>query len=327
MRFVSRKTLFALASVCALLASQPCTAQQDYPSRPIRFIVAAAAGAVIDLRLRVLARKLSERLGWTTVVENRPGNDQIVATLHVVQSPPDGYTILQSSADLALSSAVNKGKLPFELLRDLVPITRIAVADTVMVVHPSIPARNLAELIAYSKTNPGRLNFAAGGATTSVRFATEQIKLQGGLDATFVNYKTGIAFMPDLLNGTIQIGLSGIGNIADHVKNGKLRAIVLLQPRRNPALPDTQTTADAGFPNVEASGWAALWAPARTPKRVIDRLSREAAAVLGLPEVREQFLKFGATPMSETPEEFRKRVEFEMSNWERVFREAKIALD
>lgn len=321
-----RRAFIALVSAGTLFGSTSSHAQRDYPSRPIHFIGIAAPGTVADLTIRILAKKLNERLGWTTVVENRVSADWIVPAVHVVQSAPDGYTILEGLSGMTVLPSTHKN-LPYNLLKDLAPITRIATADTILVAHPSIPAKNLRELIAYSKANPGKLTYGSTGVSNPLALIMEQFKLEGGLDVTMIGYKTSSAFMPDVISGRISMVLTSVGNVTDLLKTGKLRAIVLTQPYRNPTVPDVQSTADAGFPNADAGFWFSLMVPAQTPRSIIEKLHREVVAAVQLPDVQEQYTKIGVKAVWDGPDELRKKMELEVANWARVIREAKLKFD
>ena len=321
-----QRALLMLALAGALTAAMPAIAQQEYPTRPIRFVAIAGPGTLADSVMRILAGKLNERLGWNVVVENRVSADWIVPAVHVAQSPPDGYTVLQGLSGMSVLPSTHKS-LPYDLLNDLAPVARIATADTVLVAHSSIPAKNLRELIAYSKANPGTLTYGSTGVSNPLALIMEQFKVEGGLDATMIGYKTSSAFMPDLLTGRISMALTSVGNVVDHIRKGTLRPIVLTQPYRNATLPDVESTADAGFPNADAGFWFSLMVPARTPPHIIDRLNREVAAALQTPDLQEKFAKAGVTAVWEGPVDLRKRMEAEIANWARVIRDAKLKFE
>src|SRR5687768_6773660 len=213
-----------VAIVAAMAIATPAAAQKDYPNRPIKFVAIANPGTIADLVMRGLADTLNQRLGWTIIVENKVSADWIVPAVYVAQSPPDGYTVLEGLSTMSVLPSTHKN-LPYNLLKDFIPITRIAVADTVLVAHPSVPAKNLKELIAYSKANPGKLTYGSTGVSNPLALIMEQFKLEGGLDAQMISYKTSSAFMPDVLTGRISMALTSIVNVTSYVEKGDLRPI------------------------------------------------------------------------------------------------------
>jgi tripartite-type tricarboxylate transporter receptor subunit TctC len=322
-----RDVLAALGASLASIAL-PVTAQQaEYPSRPIKFVAIAAPGTIADLVMRTLANKLNERSGWTVVVENKVSTDWIIPAVYVAQSAPDGYTVLEGLSGMSVLPSTHKN-LPYDLLKDLIPVTRLAVADTVLVAHPSVPAKNLRELITYSKAHPGTLTYGSTGVSNPLALIMEQFKLEGGLDATMIPYKTSSAFMPDVLSGRISMALTSVGNVTDHIQRGSLHPIVVTQPYRNAMLPDVQSTTDAGFPTADAGFWFSLMVPAKTPQGIVDKLHTEVVAALQTPEVQEKFTKAGmAVVYDDNPADLRKRIENEIANWARIIRDAKLKFE
>ena len=329
MKPLSIARIAALTFAAGLLVAAPAAAQpkDNYPSRPIKFVSIAAPGAIADIVMRVLAEKLNERLGWTVVVENRVGADWIVPAVYVAQSPPDGYTILEGLSGMSVLPSTHKN-LPYNLLKDLVPITRIAVADTVLVAHPSIPAKNLKELIAYSKAHPGELTYGSTGVSNPLALIMEQFKLEGGLDARMSPYKTSAAFMADLLTGRISMALTSVGNVMGQIQKGDIKPIVVTQPYRNAMLPNVESTTDAGFPTADAGFWFCLMVPTGTPKEIVDRLHKEVLITLENPELREKYDKAGLMIVTDKdPAALRKRIEDEMANWARIIKDAKLKFE
>lgn len=326
MKLVLRRRAFVALVVAASLA-MPAVAQKDYPARPIKFVAIAAPGTIADLVMRHLADTLNQRLGWTIVVENKVSADWIVPAVYVAQSPPDGYTVLEGLSGMSVLPSTHKN-LPYNLLKDFTPITRIAVADTVLVAHPSVPAKNLKELIAYSKANPGKLRYGSTGISNPLALIMEQFKLEGGLDAEMIGYKTSSAFMPDVLTGRISMVLTSIGNVMPYIEKGELRPIVVTQPYRNAMLPNVESTTDAGFPKADAGFWFCLMVPAGTPPEIVARLHKETLAALETPELREKYEKAGMNVVyDKDPAELRKRMEQEIANWARVVRDAKLKFE
>ncbi len=331
MNISSLTRLTAAVLAAATIAVTPAAAQRDpvkdYPSRPIKFVSIANPGAIADLVMRGLADKLNERLGWTVIVENKVSADWIIPAVYVAQSPPDGYTVLEGLSGMSVLPSTHKN-LPYDLFKDLIPITRIAAADTVLVAHPSVPAKNLRELIEYSKANPGKLTYGSTGISNPLALIMEQFRLEGGLDAQMISYKTASAFMPDLLTGRISLALTSVGNVTAYIEKGDLRPIVLTQPHKNAQLPNVQNTAEAGFPNADAGFWFSLMVPAGTPKAIVDKLHKEVIAALETPDLREKYAKSGMTVVwDKDPADLRKRMEKETAQWAQVVKDAKLKFE
>ena len=320
----------ARLSASALLAigvsGAPSAGAQEYPTKPITFVAAAGTGSAVDLYLRVLVTKFAERTGWQTVVENRPGGNFVPSAAYVLQQPADGHTLLQYTGALPILPFSFKNA-PFDVLKDFAFIIRNVELETMLVAHPSIPAKNLKELLAYAKANPGKLTYGGAGANNSTTLSIEHLKLVSGLEAEFVNYKTGTAVIPDLLAGRISLGATSVGNSLGDVRSGKLRAILMLQSARSKVLPEIESTADAGYAEVDGVGWTGLAAPVKTPRAVIERLYREMVPVMKSAEVRDAYAKVGGIPIWETPDEFRRKVEADMEKWGKVVRDAKLKFE
>ncbi|MDP3134885.1 MAG: tripartite tricarboxylate transporter substrate binding protein [Burkholderiaceae bacterium] len=310
----------AFLALCA-----PLAVAQDYPTRPIRFISTSPPGSGPDQIIRIVANKLKERLGWSTVVENIAGGNFIIGTEAVARAAPDGYTIAVAVSSLTVLPYSRKD-LPFDLRRSFVPITRIGDLQNVLFSNPSVPATNLKELIAYSKANPGKLNYGTPGSGTFAHLVVELLKLQTGLDMTHVPYKGAPNIVPDVVSGVVQLGFTTIGGpVAGMIKNGRLRGVAVPGTQRSPSIPDVPTVIEQGYPEFDADGWVGLMAPANTPAAVVARLQREVAAVVQLPEVREALLLQSVVPVVESPEQFRKKIDADMQRWEKVIREARIS--
>lgn len=318
------KTLISLIIFGCFVLCGENSYGQEYPSRPIRFISGASPGTQVDVAPRIISRALNERLGWQSVIENRPGGNYIIANQTVAQARPDGYTVLIAASNVPLMEKLEKD-LPYSLMRDLVPVTRFGAVQLMVVAHPSIPANDMAELIAYSKANPGKLTYG-GPANNQPYFAIESIKRATGLDASHVSYKSVGAAITDLLGGHISLTMTGVGNVADHVKSGRLKGLLILSPSRSPVLPNIQNLKEANLPPAgDADTWFSFFVPAGTPRMIVDRLYRETVAVLQLPEVRAEFAKISVEPVwDESPEAFRQKVEAELMSWEKTVRESNI---
>ncbi len=323
----STALVFVLGAVLALAAPPGAWSADNYPTKPIRFLVGFAPGGVNDLVARAVAARLSPRLTQQVVVENRPGAGGNIATQLVARSAPDGYTMLLGSvASLAMSPALHR-ELPFDPVNDFAPITQAVGVSSLIAVHPSMPARSLKEFVALAKKQPGKLNFGSPGTGSIAHLAAELFKKTAGINILHVPYKGGAPALIDALSGQIECLVSVISTGAPHVQSGKLRGLAVTSGKRSPILPDVPTVAETGYPGYEASGWLGLLFPAKTPDPIVDRLHREAVAVINLSEVREQLQSVGLDPAPSSPETFRAYIKAELAKWAKVIKEAGIRAD
>ena len=315
------KSLLALGAALAVLA--PCAAAAGvYPSRPIRFVVAFPPGGGTDIIARSIAQKLSERLAQQVVVDNRPGAGGNIGTDIVAKSAPDGYTLLMGSAGpLAINASLFK-TMPFDPIRDLAPVTLAASTPNVLVVHPSLKATTLKELIALARARPGEINFASSGYGTPAHLAGELFNSMAGVKLVHVPYKGASPALADLLGGQVQIMFSTMPPALPHVRDGKLRALAVTSAKRSPAAPELPTVDEAGLPGFEANTWHGVVLPAGAPPSIITRLNREIVAILHLPEVMERLSSQGAEALGSTPEEFAAYIRSETAKWAKVVRES-----
>lgn len=316
-----------LALACMLAASAPAW-PQDYPSRPIRFVVPTGPGVQPDIMTRGVARLLSERTGWTTIVENRPGGNFMVAIQAVTQAPADGYTVLQAIGSFTLLPFTRKD-LQFDLLKEFAPVARLGNVSSGIALSTTVPASTLRELVTYSRANPGRLSFGAIGGTGTVAHLTlELVKLSTGLDATVVPYKDASSVMLDLASGRIQLASNTLSEYQNLLREGKIRVLMVNGAKRSPVLPDVPSAVEAtGNPNFDTNSFFGYMVRAGTPRPIIERLSHELVALAERPEFREQVAKINVEPVAENAEAFRKKLESDMRRWERVIREAKISFN
>jgi tripartite-type tricarboxylate transporter receptor subunit TctC len=297
---------------------------QDYPSRPISMVIGFAPGGGTDTASRIIAKKLGENLGQSVLVENKPGAGGNIATDHVAKAAPDGYTILLGSVgSLTVAPHIVK-KLPYDPRRDLAPITMAVVFPNVLVVHPSVPAQNLAEFVKLAQAKPGTVTYGSSGIGGAGHLAGELFRIVAKADIVHVPYKGGGPAVADLLGGQISAVFATPASGGAHVKAGKLRALAVTGAKRTPFLPDVPTIAESGYPGYEATNWYAYVAPARTPKEILGRLNRELVNVLSSGDVRAQLENHGLEPMPGTSEELAKYIEREYATWGRVVKEAKI---
>ena len=292
------KTLIALLLTLATSLAQA----QGWPNRPIRMLVGFPPGGSTDLAARALGDKLSQVLGQSIVVENKAGASGNLAAEQVARSAPDGYTLYMAPTSFATSPAFF-AKLSWDPIKDFTPISLVATVPIIIVTHPSVPAKNLRELVAYSKANPGKLNMASPGATTLTRLTGERFKQVAGIDWVTVHYKGGAPAMQDMLAGTAQVMFANISDVITQVKAGKLNAMAVATPKRAPAVPDVPTVAESGYPEYSFMTWQAVVGPAGMPKEVVQRLNTEIVRIMATPEIKERFASFGTDVASSTPEE------------------------
>jgi tripartite-type tricarboxylate transporter receptor subunit TctC len=316
------KTAIALLLVLAAAAVQA----QSYPIRPVTIVVPFGAGGPADIYARFLGQRMQEPLGQPIVVENRPGGGSVVGSNAVARSAPDGYTLLMMSNTHTVNETLIPNK-PFVLLRDLAPVAPVNYSDLLLVVHPSVPANNLQELIALAKSQPGRMNYASSGPGTPYHMAGELFKSLAGVDVVHVPYKGSDGARVGILGGQVQMMFDAITTMAPNVRAGKLKGFGTSGRARSSVLPDVPTVAEAGVPGYEATIWLGVMAPAGTPKPIIDRLNAEITKVTGRTEVKEAWGKQGATALSMTPEQFGQYLRDDIAKWAKVIARAGIKLD
>ncbi len=321
-----RRSVLRLAGgAIALPAVTRLARAQSYPSRPVLLLVGYAAGGPTDICARLIADWLSKRLGQQFVVENRSGAGSNIATEAVVHADPDGYTLLLVTSSNAINATLYSN-LNYNFMRDTAPVAGIMVAPSVLEVSPSFPAQSTAELIAYAKAHPGKVNMGTAGNGSPPHMFGELFKMMAGVDLTTVGYRGGGPALVDLLSGQIQVMFEGITASIGYIKAGKLRALAVTSAKRSAALPDVPPIADT-VPGYDAAGWFGLAAPAKTPQPVIDTLSKEVSAALADPAMQARFAKLGAEPMPMDGAQFGKLVADETEKWAKVIRTANIKVD
>ena len=298
----------------------------DFPNRPIRIVVPFPPGGATDAAARIVATKMSEHWGQPVVVDNRAGAGGNVGSDLVAKSPPDGYTLVMGVTGSHAINTTLYSKMPYDPVADFVAISQVAVVPNVLVVHPSVPARNLAELVALAKKEPGKLNYASLGNGTAAHLGMEMLKAEAGIDIAHVPYKGSAPAMSDLLAGQVQMMVDGLPSALPQVKAGKLRAIALTSLHRAPALPDLPTIAET-YPGFYADAWSGLFAPKDTPQPVVDKLSAEVQRILKLPDVREKLAALGAEPVGSTQAEFAAHVKREIGKWAKVVKSSGAKVD
>ena len=320
----------ALALACLLLAAASGAAQtgaaRSYPERPIRVVVPFTAGGGADQIARNVGQKMSEQMGQPLVTDNRVGADGNIATEIGAHAAPDGYTLLLGYVgNLAIGPAL-KRKLPFDSVRDFAPITQLAAAPNILVVHPSVPAKNFPEFIAYVKANPKKVNFSSATVGSPGHLTGEFLNRAAGIEMTHIPYKGAAQAIVDVIGGQIP-AMFGVSTVMPQVQAGKLRALATTGTRRFTLLPQVPTIAESGFPGFEATAWYGLLAPARTPQTVITRLHGEAVRALKVPEVKERLEAAGFEIVGSTPDAFAAYIKSEISKWREVAAAAGTKLD
>jgi tripartite-type tricarboxylate transporter receptor subunit TctC len=295
----------------------------EYPVRPVRVIVPYAPGGVTDVSARLIAQQLSERLGKQFFVENLTGGSGNIGTAQAARAAPDGYTVLVAFSSFVVNPTLFD-KLPFDPIKDFEPITLAVSSTTVLVVHPSLPVRNVKELVAFIRANPGKQNFASAGTGTQSHLAGEQFRLSLDLDLVHVPFSGGGPSVASVVAGHTPIGFTSPTAAGPQVKDGKVRALAVTSKARSQSLPDVETMTEAGFPDIKGDSWVGLLFPAGTPKELVTFLNRETVAILALPEMRERLATLGNDPVGSTPEEFAQRIKDEIVLWGGVIRRANI---
>lgn len=312
----------ALVPLTAFAQSAAPTAG-DYPVKPVRVIVSFAPGGATDIVARVVAQKLSENLERTFVVENHSGAGGVIGDSLVARAAPDGYTLLATSSTYAINPAV-VSKLPFDPVKNFAPITLVAAAPFLLVVHPSVPATSVKELVALARRNPGKLDFASAGKGTAVHLAVELFNNMAGITMTHIPYKgTGSALI-DLIAGQVQLTFGNILSTRPHVKSGKLRALAVSSAKRSTALPELPTVSEAGVAGYDVASWYAWLAPAGTPQPVVQRLNAEIVRAVRTPEITQRLASGGAELVASTPEQFGQRLATEIARWRKLVKETGI---
>lgn len=316
MLHVKRALAFGLLAT-ALAATPSALQAQDFPSRNVRIIVPFGAGGPADVYARVLAQHLGEALKQPFLVENRPGAGAVIGTEAVVKSDPDGYTLLMMSNTHTTNESLLKNK-PYDLMRDLAAVAPVNYSDLLMVIHPSVPAKDLKEFIALAKKEPGKLNYASSGPGTPYHMAGELFKAMSGTNIVHVPHKASGDARNSVIGGHVQMMFDAITTMTENAKAGQVRIMGTTGARRSNLLPDVPTVAEAGVPGYEATIWLGIMAPAKTPKPIIDRLNAEIRKVIARPDVKAAWAKQGAVPMDMSAAEFEAFLKKDIEKWANV---------
>ncbi len=316
-----KRSEFLMRGVLAagLLAASGAFAQ-TWPAKPVKLIVGFPPGGTTDVLARMVASKLADKLGQPVVVDNRAGASGMIGSDAVAKAPADGYTLLFSSSTLATYQALYP-KVPFDAAKDFEPVATVATTPYVMVVHPSLPVKTVQDLIAYAKQNPGKVNYAASAPGGAQQLAWEMFKRTTQTNLVYIPYRGTGALMPDLIGGTLQAGIDNVAVLTPHVKSGALRPLAVTGARRSALLPDVPTVIESGLPDMKVIGWFAVFAPAKTPRDITQKLSSSLAEILHDKAMRERMAVLGAEAEGEGPDALRKLLASESTQWGRLIRE------
>jgi len=321
------KTIASLAMTAAVFGAANPVSAQTFPDKPIRIVVPFAAGGSSDLLARSVARFMSDGLKVPVIVDNRPGAGGVIAMDAVAHAAPDGYTVLfATNGTHSIGPALYPAR-KIDPLKDLAPIGLLHTLPNILLVNPGVPAKNVSELIAYAKANPGKLNFASAGNGSASHLFGELFKISAGIDIVHVPYKGGGAAMPDLMAGQVSMMLETIPNAIPHVRSGKLNALAVTSGKRSSAAPEIPTVAESGIPGFDASSWTGLSAPAGTPKAIISILNAETVRIARLPAYLDILKTMGTDATSSTPEAFDAYTRKDIAKWTAVVKKANVRVE
>jgi len=325
MKLSRRRFLQAASGAIALPVSSRLARAQAYPSRPVRLIIGYTPGGSADLTARLMGQWLSEKLGQSFVIENRPGGGTNIATEAALRSPPDGYTLLLVAPANAINATLYD-KLNFNFIKEVEPVAGLIRFPNVVVVNPSVPVKTIPELIAYAKANPGKLNMASSGNGSTIQMSGELFKMLTGINMVHVPYRGGAPALTDLIAGQVQVMFDNLPTCAEHVKSGKLRGLAVTSTARSEVLPDLPTVADF-LPGYEASAWYGIGAPKGTPAEIVDRLNKTVNEILADPKVKAKFSEYGAILLPGSAADFGKLLADETEKWGKVVKFAGAKVD
>ncbi|MGV3656201.1 MAG: Bug family tripartite tricarboxylate transporter substrate binding protein [Noviherbaspirillum sp.] len=328
MNFKSFKRAASAALLClSIVVPGSAAMASDYPNRPIRFICPYSAGGLTDVLTRLLAKRLSERIGQPVVVENRTGAGGIIAVDGVAKGPADGYTIiLVGQGQASVNESLYK-KLPYNTLRDFAPISLVSTFSLVFVTNPDQPPKSFSELLAMARAKPGALSYGSAGNASTSHLMTELLKGEAGIDLVHVPYRGEAAAFTEVMGGRLTGIFATVGGARPYIESGKLRALAIATKERNKLLPDVPTVSESGVPGFEVQGWYGVLAPKNVPKEVVDRLSKEFMAMAREPEMREMLASRGMESVGSSPEELTRTIKSETERWAKVVANAKITVD
>jgi len=319
-------TALVLTVAALFVLSGTSTAQQSYPSKPIRLIVPYPPGGSVSNVAQILGQKLTERWGQAVIVDHRPGGSTIIGTDALAKSSPDGYTLMLTTNAHVINPSLFS-KLPYDSTKDFAPVATVIGSEFILVVSPSVPANNLQELIALAKAEPGRLNYASTGNGSPNHLAAELLNVMTGIQTTHVPYKGSGQVLPALLGGEVQLYFVPPSNVIGFIASGKLKGIAVSGDARTAAIPSIPTFAEAGLPGLEVQVWFGMFAPAGTPREIVDKLSSEIGRVLAMPEINEKLLNQGLNPLVSTSDQFGARIAREIPRFSKLVKVAGIKVE
>ncbi len=312
--------------IAATVSLAPAVRAQTFPIKSVRLIVPFSAGGPADLLARMIGEKLQRSLSQTVVVLNKDGAGTVLGVNMAAKATPDGYTLLLGNVAMVINSSAGK-RLPYDLQKDLAPVTLAFTQPLILVINPALPINSLREFIDFAKAHPGRLKYGSSGVGTSIHLTSELFRAAAGIDLTHIPYKGAAPALTELLGGQIDLMFPGITPVVAHVRAGKLKALGLTSRKRSPALPDVPTMIELGVADFESTGWYGVLVPAGTPHSLVTRLNRELVAVLNLPDLKERLASQGGDAVSSTPAQFAAFIAAELVKWTRVIRASNIRID
>ena len=318
-----KKFLRAIFAATLILAAGAAQAADNYPTRPIRMIVPWAPGGGSEISARLMSIKLGEQLGTTIVIDTRPGAASMLGTQLAAHAQPDGYTLLYTDLPVTINPAVNKN-VGYDLAKDFVPVSMVATSPAILVMHPSVPAANMAEFIALARAQPGKITLGHGGVGATTHVVGELFQLRAGIKLNPVPYKGTGPAVADTVAGQIQTAISTMPAAVPNIQAGRLRGLGIAGKKRSAAIPDVPTMAEAGVKGVEGENWNGVLAPTGVPPAILALLNREIVKAVNSPQLKERLAVFSLEPISSTPEEFRKVIDFELKRWAEVVKAANI---
>jgi len=310
-----------LAAWCAVAGAQA------FPSKPIRIVVPFSAGGPTDITARQIAPRMTELLGQSIVIDNRAGATGIIGAELVAKSPPDGYTLMMATASVVAINMVTYSKLPYDTLRDFQPLTPVMTTTTILVVHPSLPAKNLKELVALAKARPGQVSMGSAGNGGTLHLALEMLTKQAAVNMIHVPYKGAAPAVVDVIAGQLSGMFVDLPVISPYIKAGRVKALAVASPQRSAYFSEVPTTKEAGYPNVELQNYYAMFLPARTPRDIVGKLHDAVVKSVNTPGVREKLIASGSDPLTMTPDEFSRFLRADIEKWDKVVKAAGVKVD
>ncbi len=316
------KAVAAFIAAACLVFGAPTALAQAYPSKPIRVIVPAPPGSAPDFLSRLLAPKLGDIWGQPLVIDNVLGAGGNIGTDRVAKAPADGYTLLFNTIGPIGVNISMYSNLPFDPVKDFVPITLVAKVPNILVVHPNVPVKSVQELVAYAKQNPGKLRYGSPGSGTSNHLSAELLKLMAGIDLLHIPYKSSAQMTTDILGGQVEVVFHNAPVLLPHVKSGALRGLGITSATRNPSAPELPPIAEAGVPGFEVTAWFGFMAPANTPPAIVNKIHGDVVKAMALPDVRERMLTQAAEPVGSSPQEYAAFINAEIAKWAKVVKQS-----